>query len=121
MGVMQLGPTGSYINLSPEYDFREIKTLQRADIRTKEGSLFTYIYNGRHTEFKIPESWVNSSQRSLVNSWWETATNLEFIRDSDFPSSLENVRIMENKEPYQKFIRPYFKIFYEGRITLETI
>lgn len=121
MSTAQLGPTGSYINLYPNYDYEFIKTLERQDVRTKAGNLYTYVDSGNWYSFKLPLSWVNSSDRSLVNSWWENATDLLFFENSDQSSVYYNVRIVGKEEPFNSFVRPYFQIYYEGEIVLETI
>lgn len=121
MGDMQLGPVSSYITLLPDYNFTEALTLtEREDIRTKSGALFTYI-KGSHRKFNIPETWVSSLSRSLVNSWWETGQDLRFIPNNDFVSSFHTVRIMGDEEPYQSFIQPYFNTYWAGEIVLETV
>jgi len=121
MGVMQLGTVGSYITLYPDYKYSNVLNLQREDVRTKTGNLYTYIQQGTHRQIKIPESWVSSMNKNLVNSWWQTAANLRFIEDNDYPSSYYTVRILGKEESYQSFVMPYFNIFFEGEIILETI
>lgn len=122
MGELQLGPVNSLISIpNVSYGFTQTEVLDRQDIRTKSGGLFTFIETGTFHQFKLPMSWVNSLDRSLVNSWWKTATDLTFLLDSDFPSSLFTVRIMKKEEPFQTFVQPYFQTFYEGELVLETI
>ena len=122
MGNIQLGPVGSYINLTDNtgYDYTFAETINRHDSRVKQGQLYTYIQDGSWYKFKLPASWINSSYRSLINSWWRTATDLRFYEDSDQPNYFA-VRIMTSKEPFQKFRKPYFQTYYEGEIILETI
>ncbi len=119
MGDMTLGPTGSTVSLRPEYDYSNTKVIGRGDVRGKGGSLFTFD-QGNYRQMVIPESFVTSANRLLVNSWWESITNLEFREDSDI-SSFENVRIVNASEPYPRFIQPYFQQFYVGELVLETI
>lgn len=122
MGELQLGPVGSLIGIANvSYGFEQSEVLDRQDIRTKAGGLFTFIESGTFSRFKLPMSWVSSLDRSLVNSWWKTATDLTFLLDSDFPSSSFTVRITKNEEPFQSFVQPYFQQFYEGELVLETI
>ena len=118
---MKLGPTGSYITIEPTYNYEQIETLDRKDLRSKEGGLFTYLAPGSFTKFKIPLSWVNSSDRALVNSWWRTGTNVEFVPDTAVSSTFFTCRVMDNKEPFRKFVEPYYQTFYQGKIILETV
>jgi hypothetical protein len=122
MGDIHLQPTGttSFIVIEPEYSSTFTKNLQREDLRGREGQLFTYIEAGTFKRFELPWSFVNSSDRSRVNGWWEAGTDLELIIDSTFPSSLYDVRIVESEEPFDSFIRPYFNVLFEGELVLET-
>lgn len=121
MGDMKLGPVGSYITLYPDFRFSNALNLRREDVRTKQGNLYTYIQQGTYRQIRIPESWVGSLNKSLANSWWQSGTTLRFIEDDTYASSYFEVRIMGSEEPYQTYVRPYFQIFFEGEITLETI
>lgn len=122
MGDIKLGPPSSLITINPSYGAELTETMvNRQDLRTKEAALFTYIENGRFNEFRFPLTWVTSSERSLVNSWWVTALNLELQLDSDFPSSKFDVRIMGGEEPFQRHHRPYFRTFYRGEVILQEI
>ena len=126
-GQIQLGPTNSLVTLTPGFAMEQALTMSnRRDLRTKEGTLYTYIEPGRFTRFTLPWSWVSSSDRSLVNSWFVSGLDLEFVLNDSFPSSLHNVRIMGSEEPLQSFVEPYglgdsgVDVFYEGRIVIET-
>lgn len=121
MGNMQLGTVGSYITLYPDYTFSNALNIQREDVRTKYGSLYTYIQQGTHRIIRIPETWVSSMNKNLVNSWWQTGTNLRFIEDNSNPSSYYTVRIMGIEEAYQTYVKPYFQQFNSGELILETI
>ena len=123
MGDIRLGPVGSYVTLTGKigYDYRFAEGIDRKDMRTKGGQLYTYIQNGSWTTLKLPASWISSSDRSLINSWWKTATNLLFFEDSDQSSTFFNVRIMGIQEPFQSFVKPYFRTYYAGEIILETV
>jgi hypothetical protein len=114
----------SYISLDTTagygYDFAE--ELDKYDIRTKGGKLFTYITPaGAFTTFKIPLRFVNSSDRSVINSWFVTGTDLRFIEDNTFANSFYTVRITGKREPLTKFVEPYFRQFYDGELVLETV
>ena len=124
MADIRLGPVNSLITITPGWAFEQTLTLtSRQDQRTKTGNLFTYVETGRHRRFRLPWSWVSSSDRSLVNSWWQTATDLSFVLET----SSFDVRIMGSEEPFQSFVRPHgpgdgnATVFYDGEIVIETI
>lgn len=127
MGDIQLGPVNSLITLTPNFGFEQALTLvNRQDQRVKEGQLYTYTDNGVYRRFTLPWSWVSSSERSLVNSWWGSGQDLRFLMDSSFSGSFFTVRIMEVEEPLQGFVRPYGigesggAPLYQGELILET-
>ena len=123
--AMLLGiPNSSYISLTniAGYGYTFNKTFDKKDIRTKGGKLFTYITPAStFRRFKIPTTFVTSSDVSIVSSWFSTGTDLRFIEDDTFANSYFDVRIVGTTEPYNRFIQPYFRQLYAGTITLETI
>jgi hypothetical protein len=123
--AMLLGiPNSSYITLDNivGYGYEFQRNLDKRDIRTKGGSLFTYITPaGGYNSFKLPATFVNSSDRSLVNSWFESGADLRFIEDDTFANSYYNVRITGTTDSFTRFVQPYFRQLYSGTITLETI
>jgi hypothetical protein len=124
MGDILLGvANSSYIILSnyAGYGYTFTEELDKKDIRTKGGTLFTYITPAStYNVFKIPLSYVTSSDRAQVNSWFKTGTDLRFIEDDSFPNSYYSVRIVGTREPFTKFPVPFFRQYYEGEIVLET-
>jgi len=109
------------LDVKPTYDYRFEENMQRQDIRTKEGGLISYIQGGEFTKFTLPLTWVTSRDRSFVNSWWKSGSDLRFIENTDSPSSFNNVRITGGAEPFSTFVRPYFQQFYAGQVIVETI
>lgn len=112
---------GRSISLKPSYKYDFVKTLNRADLRTRVGALYTYIDEGEFIKFKLPLSWVNSSDRTTITDWWKAGSDLKFIEDSSFPHSFHNVRIVGVDEPFQTYVKPYFRTYFEGALKLETI
>jgi hypothetical protein len=124
MGNFKLGPAttfiGSYITLNPEYDYAFPEIKDQVDHRSLSGVLFSYKFN-IIKKFEIPESFVNSSNRSLVNSWWSDNTELALFEDFPDIGSGWKVRIINKEEPYPQFERPYFLTQHKGTLMLETI
>ena len=121
---MLLGvPNSSYIELQDQagygYNFQE--ELNKKDIRTKGGDLYTYITPAStFHRWSIPMTYVNSSKVSQINSWFRTATDLRFIEDNTFANSYYTVRIVGVGTPFTKFDMPYFRTYYAGEIVIET-
>ena len=124
MGNILLGvANSSYVTLTnyAGYGYSFTENLDKVDIRTKGGTLFSYVTPASTSQsFKIPLSFVNSSDRSQINSWFVTATDLRYIEDDDFPNSYYSVRIVGNTNPFNKFLQPFFRQYYEGEIVIET-
>jgi hypothetical protein len=125
MGSILLGvPNSSYIEIQDEtgygYSFNE--RLNKKDIRTKGGDLYTYITPAStFNTWTIPMTYVSSSKVAQVNSWFRTATDLRFIEDDTFANSYYSVRIVGVRAPFSKFDLPYFRTYYAGEIVIETI
>ena len=121
MGDIQLGPVGSYITLHPTWDYESAKHIDKIDVRVTQGPLYTYIGQGSFRRIVAPESYVSSLNRTLVNSWWETGTQLRFIEDSDYASSYYSVRIIGDTEPYPSYAEHYYLQYWRGELVLETV
>jgi len=124
VGNILLGiPNSGYIILdSAGYGYKFETTFNRNDIRTKDGTLFSYVLpNSDSKKWDIPLKFVNSSQVSHINSWWSTATDLRYIEDDSFANSYYAVRIVGKKDTITKFVEPYFRQRYEGSLVIETI
>ena len=123
MAILLGVPNSSYITITDHasYGYRFGAQLDKKDIRTKGGKLFTYITPAStFRRFKIPMTYVESSDVSLINSYFTTATNLRYIEDDTFPNSFYNVRIVGVAELFTSFQKPYFRQKYAGEITIET-
>ena len=124
MGNMLLGvANSSYVTLTnyAGYGYTFTDNFDKVDIRTKGGTLFSYITpSSTYQSFKIPLSYVTSSDRSQINSWFSTATDLRYIEDDSFPNSYYSVRIVGRTDPFTKFHPPYFRQKYDGEIVIET-
>ena len=117
-------PNSNYLNVgdSATYGYTFEHMFDKKDIRTKGGKLFTYITpSASFRRFKIPMTFVASSDVSIINSYFATATNLRYIEDDTFPNSFYEVRIVGMQEPFDKFIKPYFRQHYAGEIIIETV
>lgn len=74
------------IRLYPNWEYSERTVKTRQFKRSQGGQLNTYTLVGSHEEYSLPLSIVNSSESTVINSWWETQTQLHFtINDSVTP------------------------------------
>ena len=125
MGSILLGiPNSGYIVLSDlaGYSYSFNHTIDKKEIRTKGGTLFTYVTaDGNFSKFTLPLTYVGSSDVSIINSWFNTATNLRYIEDNAFPNSYYTVRTTGKDEPFRGFNKPYFRQFYKGSVVIETV
>jgi|TARA_R110002020_G_scaffold225039_1_gene435047 hypothetical protein len=125
MGDVLLGvANSSYITFSniTGYEYNFTHNVDKKDMRTKGGTLFTYVTaTGNFSRFRLPTTFVSSSDVSIINSWFSTATDLRFIESDDFPNSYYTVRITGAVEPFTSFNKPYFRQYYKGSVVIETV
>ena len=116
----QLGITSvDAINLYPDrsgYNFGNV--LIRDDNRLDNGNLETYI-QAKYERFEMSLWCVSSRDAMIVNSWWETGTELLFFVTSDSTVEVNSVMIMGDECPFQQFHSPY-EDRYNGNIVMET-
>jgi hypothetical protein len=122
--IFLIGPSAtdvtSFIELYPDYEYTFTKVKDHVDNRTLSGKMYSYTFS-TFDIFDIPESWINSADRTAINSFWLANTNLEFYQDyNTYPASFHDVRITNKEEPYPNFVKPYFRQFFEGTLNLET-
>jgi len=68
-------------------------------------------------EFKFTVNYVNSSFNAIVNSWWDTNTNLLFMKQGE--TQVYSVRLSNRSSPIDGFVKPYDDLF-KGIINLGT-
>jgi len=114
-----LGPTWPLaVSLYPEYDLWIGKRQRRTDTRAKFGNLRTYKwYEQDKIEFSL--NWLCASYASLINSWWDTNTKLQFyITSNNGPAEVHSLMLMNENEPLVAHNKPYIE-YYRGEIRLE--
>ena len=110
----------AYIDLPAQYDYRAGEVLDRRDARALHGALTTYIEPTGFRRFTIPLTHVTSLERSLINSWWSSGSELRFVEDNTYPFSFTAVRLVGDNTPVTKVVQPYADQ-YSGEIVLETV
>jgi len=111
----------AYTTFVPDYNYERKQTVQRRDLRSRAGTLHTYVEPNAYTRFIVPLQWVSAVDRSLVNSWWESGTTLRWVENDDYPGSYYDVRITGTEEPFTGFHAPYGLTQQMGELVLETI
>ena len=105
------------IDIDPEYDMK-LSGLKIEDVhRTLGGVEYRYKW-GDYDRVEFSLQWVNSSTMAIVNSWWSSNTNLQFM-ETDVAGTELNVRLVNKTKPIDRYIKPYTDMFM-GKIQLET-
>lgn len=104
------------VTITPEYNFKEEGKKIENVHRVRSGAQYVYLW-GSYNKWKFTVKYVNSEFKSIVNSWWETNTNLLFMEEGS--SKVSTVRLSSKKLPVGKYMKPYDNEF-QGVIELET-
>lgn len=114
-----LGPTSATaIQLGPEYTYADMYEKIQSSHRTKSGKAYVYKW-GNYQRFSIPITNIPVSSASIINSWWETNTELLFFVTSDSGVRVNSVLISNKTVPFSQFAMPYDDEM-NGSILLET-
>jgi len=117
--VFELGiSSADAVTLLPEWDYKRDKPKIESEIRAMSGRSYVYKW-GDYEQFKFSCGYTPSSIAAVVNSWWETNTELLFFITSDSVTEVNSVRIVNSNRPFAQFQQPYADKM-SGGITLET-
>jgi hypothetical protein len=106
------------IQLYPEYDYKEPEKIIESSHRTLSGREYHYKFGDfRHFEFSL--KFVSLANADIVNSWYNTRTELKFFVSSDTTTDVFSVMIMNRQSPLAEFIKPYVT-YKKGKLILET-
>jgi len=103
------------VDIDPEYNYTEKDKKMESKQRVRSGDQYVYKW-GDYEIFKFGIMHVNSSFKSIVNSWWNTNTNLLFMEVG--ATKVSTVRLSNKALPIGKPIKPYTDSF-KGVIELE--
>jgi len=104
------------VTLYPEWDMLDSAKKEETVHRTRGGNRFVYKF-GEYKKLEINVMWVNSEFKSIVNSWWNTNTELLFKSESE--TQVHSVMIVNAEQPISNNMMPYIDEF-SGTINLET-
>jgi len=104
------------VDVNPEWDYKEQQEKIESRHRTRDGSEYAYKW-GQYTKIKFKVTYVDSSFKALVNSWWNTNTDLLFMETGG--TSVTSVHLTNKTQPVESFMKPYTDLF-GGTLELET-
>jgi len=112
--IFELGiNSATAITLEPEFDYKDSLTKLEQIHRLQNGDMYRYK-TGAYDKFKFKLRYFSSSDASIVNSWWESNTELMFWIDSDVSS----VMLTNKSKPVGQYQKPYTDLM-QGTIELE--
>lgn len=116
MSYLLFPSSGNHVTLEPEWDFdRNDKKIEDVH-RTRAGREYRYKWSS-YRVFKFGNTFVTSGVAAVVNSWWDSNTNLLFMKSGD--TQVFSVRLVNKDLPFGRFQKPYDDL-YQGNIELET-
>lgn len=105
------------IQLYPDWDYTDGEKITRSEHRTRSGNYYQYKWND-YKRIAFKTSFVNSSNASIVNSWWDSQTTLIWFKIDGATVDCTSVMIMNNEQPFQTNVKPYTE-YWQGVIELE--
>ena len=115
----QLGiSSADAVTLYPEWDYFNGETQIRNEHRSKSGRLRLYKW-GDYRKIKFSLNWLPASDAALVNSWWDTNTELLFFVNSSTATEVHSVMLLNKESPLGSYNEPY-NDYYKGKLELET-
>lgn len=105
------------ITIRPEYSASFGEKQIRSEVLTQRGRRYVYKW-GDYEEIKLPVDYVSGTNASVINSWWDTNTELLFFITSDTATEVHSVFITNKSRPLAKYVKPY-DTYLKGTIQLE--
>ena len=106
------------VTLRPEYSSKpENRKQTRSDLRARSGAFYKYIW-ATYDKILLNLNFVPASDASIVNSWWESGSDLLLFITSDSITEVRSVQVMNKEIPFSQFVKPYDNLM-KGKIELE--
>lgn len=116
--IYQLGiSSANAITIYPEFKMKPDKKQIRNEHRSKSGRLRLYKW-GDYERFSLPLSFVPTSEAAIINSWWDTNTELLLFINSDSTIAVHSVMILNKESPINEYQAPY-QTYMKGIVKLE--
>ena len=106
------------IELNVKYNTIISKQQMRSAHRTLSGNLYIYRWSN-FIKHKINVDFMQSSNAAIINSWWETNTELLLFVTSDGTTEVQSVMLLNKDFPMNKYVKPY-NIYLSGKLQLES-
>lgn len=114
--ALQLGISSStQLEVNPEADIRESDTKIQSTHRTEDGSELRYKW-GEFGRVAFSVRYVNSSFKSIVNSWWSSNSELTFMRNDG--TEVFSCKVEGDVKPIGNIDGPAYNDQFTGKITL---
>ena len=105
------------LDIDPEYDYKDGAQKIEDVHRAKSGAQYRYKW-GQYSRIEFSVMHVNSSFKSIVNSWWSSNVDLKFM-EVGVAAREVSVHLVNKSNPVDKPILPYYDEF-TGKLILET-
>ena len=105
------------IQFYPDWDYSNGNTMTKSEHRTRSGNLYQYKWND-YNKITFKTTWVNSSTKSIVNSWWSSQSQLVWFVNDGSTVDVTSVMILNKDTPFLQNVKPYSE-YWQGTIELE--
>ncbi len=105
------------VTIKPEYNFTIGKKQIKSQNRARSGKLYLYKWS-EYKKFKFGLNFVSDTTASIINSWWDTNTELLFFMTSGSNTEVHSVMILNNNTPLGSHPKPHIDKF-KGSVQLE--
>lgn len=104
------------VTVEPEWNYKERDKKIESRHRTRTGAEYVYKWGGyQAVKFKV--SYVDSSFKAIVNSYWNSNADLLWMEEGS--SVVSSVHVVGKSNPINAFNKPYNDTF-KGVIELAT-
>ena len=102
------------VDVNPLYDYVEVDKKVESRHRTRSGNEYAYKF-GDYQHIKMSVTYVDSTFKAIVNSWWNSNADLLFMEEGG--TEISSVHLINKELPIGKFMKPYTDQF-GGKIEL---
>ena len=105
------------IPLVVDFSYKRRKRKIQSKHRARDGSLYLYKW-GDYPRFRVKVEFLTNSQSGIVNSWWDSDTELLFFITSGGVTEVNSVMMTDTESPIKQMQRPSAE-YFKGVINLE--
>lgn len=116
--IFKLGiNSNTAVTIRPDFDYELGKKQIRNDHRTRGGHLYMYKWSD-YIKIKFKTEFVPATDAAVINSWFDTNTDLLWFVTSGGVTDVYSVVIVNDDTPLKAHTAPYAE-YYSGKIELE--